>query len=146
MLDQRAVALPTGDLEVAFGSGHAYSFPPVVLGGRGGAYLTREPAFTGPVGGDLSATARYVTMAKVLAAAVAAGHVDAKAGKSLLARWTTVRHRLADGQTQRVRTAVKRYAAEVRRLTGRHVDRAAARDLLAYAQLVFTYADGRASL
>ena len=70
-IDYRSVTLPTGDVEVAYGTGHAYAFPPVVVGDRGGTYLTRTPAFTGPVGSNLIVTAHYLTMANVLSAEAA---------------------------------------------------------------------------
>jgi hypothetical protein len=145
-IDQQAVLLPTGDVEVSFGTGHTYSFPRVVVGGRGGAYLTREPAFTGPVAGNITVTATYRTMAKVVAAEVAAGHVDAKAQKALRTSWAKARVRLAKGQADRARTALERYADDVRHLSGKHVDRPTARQLLEYAQLVFAYVDGKGTV
>ena len=46
-IDHQSVTLPTGDVEVAYGTGHAYAFPPVLVGDRGRAYLTRLPPSSG---------------------------------------------------------------------------------------------------
>ena len=142
-IDHQSVALPTGDMAVAFGTGHAYSFPHVVIGPRGGAYLTRTPAFTGPVANNLLVTAHYRTMANLLSAEAGIGGVDRSAEQSLRISWAKVRVRLAKGQAVRARHAVQRFADDVHRLTGQHIERHSARVLLAYAQLVYEYVDGR---
>jgi hypothetical protein len=142
-IDHQPVTLPTGDVEVAYGTGHDYSFPRVVVGGKGGAYLTRTPGFTGPVASNLSKTARYLTMAKVLAAEAAGDGVDRMAARSLGTSWTTVRVRLEKGQADRARKAVQRFADDVRDLKGKHVERHSARLLIAYAQTVFVFVDGK---
>ena len=145
-IDHQSVTLPTGDVAVAFGTGHSFSFPRVVVGDRGGAYLTRTPAFTGPVASNLLVTARYRTMSNVLSAEAAIGGVDPSAEQSLRRTWSKVRVGLAKGQAVRARHAVQRFADEVSRLTGKQIERPSARKLLAFAQLVYDYVDGKGSL
>ncbi len=126
-IDHQSVTLPTGDVAVDFGTGHTFSFPRVVVGGRGGAYLTRTPAFTGPVASNLLVTARYRTMANVLSAEAAVGGIDRAAEQSLRRAWSKVRVGLAKGQAVRARHAVQRFADDVQQ-THRQADREALRE------------------
>ena len=85
-------------------------------------------------------------MANVLSAEAAVGGVDRSAEQSLRRTWSKVRVGLAKGQAVRARHAVQRFADDVHRLTGKQVERHSARVLLAYAQLVYEYVDGKGSL
>ena len=145
-IDHRVVNLPSGDVEVAYGTGHSYSFPRVVVGRRGGTYLTRTPSFSGPVAANLIVTARYQTMAKVLSAEIAGGRVDRAAQESLRASWARVRAGLVKHQAGKTRAALQRFADDIQRRAGKQVERRSANVLLAHAQLVFKYVDGRGSL
>ena len=97
-IDGQAVTLPTGDVEVGYGTAHSYSFPGVVTGTRGVLYMTTTPGFVGPVAANRVVTAGYATMADILSAAVAAGGVDSRQASTLTKQWDRVQAAIATGR------------------------------------------------
>ena len=144
--DGKSVSLPTGDVEVGFGTAHSYSFPAVVTDRQGVAYLTQAPGFMGTVGSNLIETATYTTMSAVLAAAVTNGGLDQSTATALTTSWNTVQTDLKAGNRTGASDAVKSFAGSVRAVTGSKIQQATADNLLANAQLVYTFAGGTGTL
>jgi hypothetical protein len=141
-LDGRKVALPTGEVEVGFGTAHSFSFPGVVTTSTGVLYLTLTPGFIGPVGANLTTTATYTTMAAVLTSAVTSGGVDKTTAVSLNNSWNTVQADLKAGQTSQALSTMRSFAGLVSAQSGKKIKAPTATVLLAYAQTAYTFAGG----
>ncbi len=141
-LDGVTVTLPTGEVEVGFGTAHGFSFPAVVTDAQGVAYVTTAPAFSGPVSANLTVTAAYSSMSDTLSAAVLSGGLDSKLANSLTKTWDTVQAGLKVGNLNKARSALKDFASAVRAQSGKKIRKATADALVAQAQAVYTSIGG----
>lgn len=141
-LDGRAVALPSGDVEVAYGTSHSFSFPAVVSDPIGTLYMTLTLGSQGTVTSNVTSTASYTTMSALVTAAVASGGVDKPTATALTSSWTTVQNDLKAGKTTQGRSALKSFAGLVAAQTGKKIKIATAATLLVYAQDVYTFEGG----
>ena len=141
-IDGQIVTLPTGDVEVGYGTAHAYSFPAVVTDTNGVAYMTTTPALLGPIVSNRIVTASYTTMAKVIDTAAASGGIDRNQLTPLKAKWATVEGYLRTGNKAAAITALHDFATLVRSQSGKKIAKPTADALIAYAQLVYTSVGG----
>jgi hypothetical protein len=145
-IDRAGVSLPTGDVEMGFGTAHAYSFPGVVVDANGVPYMTRTPGFSGTVTANLASTASYTTMTSLVSAAAAGGGIDPKIASTLISEWSTVQADIKAGSSSRAQAAVRTFAGTIRAQSGKKIKPATASTLLAYAQLVYTFVGGTGAL
>ncbi len=145
-LDGQVVFLPTGDVEVGYGTAHSYSFPAVVTDTNGVAYMTTTGALLGPIVSNRIVTANYVTMANALAAAVTSGGMDQKTANSLTPIWNDVQAGLKSGNVAKTKGALKQFVDAVRAQSGKKIKKPTADQLIAYAQLVYTSVGGAGTI
>ena len=140
-VDGQQVTLPRAGVEVPFASRHAYSFPGVVVDANNHLRITTAAAFNGEVRDNVSVTATYSTMGKLISDLVTAGKIKSVTGRQLANAWVPAEQGVvSDFQPL---AGVRDFAEQVKLelLTG---DVTAT--LLAHAQVVFTYAGGEGSL
>ena len=139
-VDGQQVTLPRAAVEVPFASRHAYSFPGVVVDPNNHLRITTAAAFNGEVRDNLSVTATYSTMGKLISDLVTAGQIKSVTGRQLANAWVPAEQDVvSDFQPL---AGVRDFAEQVKlELTGE-----VAATVLAHAQVVFTYAGGEGSL
>jgi hypothetical protein len=141
-IDAQMVSLPTGDVEVGYGTAHSYSFPAVVIDANGTAYITKTGALLGPIVSNIVVTASYTTVTNVVDSAAASGAIDKNQVSPLKSKWATVEGYLRTGNKAAAITALHDYATLVRSQSGKKIAKATADNLVAYAQLVYTSVGG----
>ena len=86
-VDGQQVTLPRVGVEVPFASRHAYSFPGVVVDANNHLRITTAAAFNGEVRDNVSVTATYSTMGKLISDLVTAGKIKSVTGRQLANAW-----------------------------------------------------------
>ena len=94
-------------------------------------------ASTGPSPANIDVTARYRTLHQLLRRAEATGRIGKKEAARLDRRWDDIQALIDPRRNAKLRTALHRFADEVREQTGASIRVAAAEDLLTYAQAVY---------
>lgn len=136
-IDGQVRDLPTGAVEVAYGTTHAYAFPAVVTDANGVPYMTRTDGFSGPVAANVSVTASYTTMTALLATEVSSGGTDQKTATNLATLWNDVQAGLKSGTVKRTGGALDTFVSNVRAQSDKKISKATADTLIAYAGLVY---------
>ncbi len=81
VIDGQPINLPTGEVELGYGTTHSYAFPGAVTDPNGVVYLTTTPGFNGPVTTNATVNATYTTMTNIVDTAAASGGIDAQPGQ-----------------------------------------------------------------
>ncbi|HRI96308.1 MAG TPA: MBG domain-containing protein [Nocardioides sp.] len=136
-IDGVTVTLPA-TVPVASGQTHRYAFPPMVANRRGVLYLTTEPAFAGPVTGNVTATAAYTSMAKFLAKFRQHRAISAQLARTLKATWRSVEVRIKTGRARTAVPALRTFQKQVKAAPRKQLKPATAKQLRTYTRLVRT--------
>ena len=142
MIDGQPITLPTGEVELGYGTTHSYAFPGAVTDPNGVVYLTTTPGFNGRVTTNATVNATYTTMTNIVDTAAASGGIDANQVNPLKTKWTTVQNYLRAGNLKAARTALQDFATLVRSQSGKKIKKPTADALIAYAQTVYTSIGG----